>query len=218
MRRLLPWLFVLVLVGIGGLALSRWVVAQVDADQQQVKLLAGQAQPGTPTPEIISAERLFDPALDPQSRASVAEKLEMKTRQAADLAAGEANPAPKDKMPPTPTVEKQLLANATALSGIFSGSEGMVKPDQAAINNYWQGSLNGRATMVLAGSEPQDTTQGLVIVVSSDGFAVSDYQVIDAPAGVSSLTVVDALETTLVLQDLDGTRLVFDLPTLSFVK
>ncbi len=218
MKRLLPWLFVLILVGIGGLALYRWVAAQVNADQQHLQAVAGAVSSATATPEIISAERLFDPNLDPQSRQSLSEKLDINARKAADQATGAENSAPKDKLPPMPTSQPQALANSGALTGIFNGSEGMVKPEQAKINNYWQGMLDGKSTMIMAGSPPEDTSTGLVIVVSSDGFSVTGYQVIAAPAGVSSLKVVDFSTTTLVLEDLSGTQITFDLQTQSFIR
>lgn len=217
MRRWIAWILVLVLVILGGLALSRWVTAQVDEETQKNPLRAAQNESATPVAPIISETRVFDPNLDPQGRESLSEKLAIETRKTADRAAGEVNPAPKDKLPPAPTAESQLFANSTPPSGIFNGSEGMVKPEEAQINNHWQGMIDGQSMMVMAGSEPLDTSKGLVIVLSSDGFSLTGFLRIAAPAGMSSLKVVEAAKTTLVLEDLNRTRVTFDLVSQAFI-
>jgi len=217
MRRWIPWVLVLVLVVVGGLFLARWVIAQVEAGSLAGNPVAGKPTPTAPPGAIISEQRLFDPNLDLQSRESLNEKLEIEALKATQKAAGEANPAPKDKLPPAPTVVNQAVANPPAPSGIYNGSEGMVKPEQAQINNYWQGAFNGKALMVMAGSEPVDTSKGLVIVVSSDGFSVTGFEIVLAPQGVGSLKVVEATGAILTLEDQSGNRLTFDLASQAFI-
>ncbi|HMN62583.1 MAG TPA: hypothetical protein PJ988_19620 [Anaerolinea sp.] len=218
MRKWLPWILAALLLGVGGLFLARWVIAQVESQTQQANSLAAHMPVATSTGPIVSEQRMFDPNLDPQSRESLSEKIAIQTRTAADQAAGEANPAPKDKVPPLPAQPQQAVAGPQAQVGIFNGSEGMVKPEQAQINNYWQGEIDGKPTMVLAGAEPQDSAKGLVIVVTSDGFSVTGFHIIPAPEGVSSLKAVDYTPQTLFLEDANGNRLTFDLKTQAFAK
>lgn len=218
MRKWLPWILTALLVGVGGLFFARWVIAQVGSQTQQVNALAAQTPVATSAGPIVSEQRLFDPNLDPQSRESLSEKIAIQTRTAADQAAGEANPASKDKVPPLPAQPQQAVAGPQAQAGIFNGSEGMVKPEQAQINNYWQGEIDGKPTMVLAGAEPQDSGKGLVIVVISDGFSVTGFRIVPAPEGIGSLKAVDFTPQTLILEDTNGNRLTFDLKTQTFVK
>jgi len=218
MRKWLPWIFVALLVGVGGLFFARWVIAQVESQTQQANSLVAEPPVPTSSGEIVSEQRLFDPNLDPQSRESLSEKLAIQTRTAADQAAGEVNPASKEIPPPLPNAPQQAVAGSQAQTGIFNGSEGMVKPEQAQINNYWQGLIDGSPAMVLAGAEPEDTAKGLVIVVTSDGFSVTGFRTIPAPEGIGSLKAVDFTSQTLILEDTNGTRLTFDLKTQTFVK
>jgi hypothetical protein len=215
MRRWMPWIMVVGLVLVGGLMLARWVGAQRLFEPLQAKTGLSEGV-STPMPSnLVAKEKLFDPALDPQSRAGITEKLNMQQKAAADQGTGKANPASKEGRPVLPSVGGQP-AILQVESGIFPGSDGMVRPEEAQINNYWQGNVAGSQMVVLAGSEVDDKAKGLVIVLSSDGFSMTGYQRVSAPDGFSSLHVVEQQETRLVLLDSQQHSLVFDLKTLAF--
>ena len=215
MRRFIPWIVLIVVIAAGSLAIWRWAGASDLLAAAFSPSMAAGAIASTPVTKPVSAERLFDPNLDPQSRQSLADKLAMEDRQKADREAGEVNPAPKN---PNQGVAAPNNANALAQvpTGIFPGSDAMVKPEEAKINNYWQGLVNGQVVVVLAGSRPDDENKGLVVILLSDGFSLTGYQQVQAPEGTSSLKVVEAGADRLTLQDTQGRKLSFNLSTLAF--
>jgi hypothetical protein len=202
-----------VLVG-GWLAYRVVSVALIHAVQASSK----EAPPGqtvTPPERLVNQERLIDPNLDVQSRASLAEKLELQQRLEENRKAGEVAPAPKNITPEFSGAGMKGIAE-TPMSGIFPGSDGMVRPEEAEIINYWAGSFEGSGWTVLAGSMPQDPTRGVVIVLKNDGFSLTDYQFVAAPDGVEQLRVVSADNGTILLEDRQGKKVKFSLPSMRF--
>lgn len=169
----------------------------------------------TPPARLVSRERLLDPNLDVQSRASLAEKLELQQRLEENQKAGEVAPAPKNKPSEFSGAGMKGIVE-TPMSGIFPGSDGMVRPEEAEIINYWAGSFEGSGWTVLAGSMPQDPSQGVVIVLKNDGFSLTDYQFITAPAGIEQLRVVSAENGKILLEDRQGKKVEFNLPSMRF--
>ncbi len=214
MRRILPWALVALVLIAGSFTIWRWAAAG------EVNLSApGQPRQGaTPVANPINPERLFDPALDPQSRSALSEKLEIENRRTADSSAGAGNPAPKTPGMVTPAPGLAAAAGGEVQSGIYPGSDGMVRPDDAQINNYWVGTVGGQVLVVLAGSEPDDAGKGLVILLTSDGFSVTGRQRVQAPGGIGSLKVTQADSERLMMQDNQGNTITFDLASRSFIK
>lgn len=212
--RNLPWLLLALAILVGSLILVQLVGAQPAQSDPAQKVAAQAPTPGLP---ILSEERLFDPKLDVDSRAALTEKLEMQEQIEADRAAGAAAPAPKDQPSLLPNVAGAKDVTGQPESGIFPGSDGMVKPEVANILNYWVGSVDGQTLIVMAGSEPENGAMGLVIVMVNDGFSVSGYRHITAPDGVQALRVTRQDEMMLVLEDAQSRTVKFDLSRLEFV-
>lgn len=206
---------VIFVVFVGGWLVYRVVsVALVNAVEASSK----EALPGqtvTPPERLVSKERLLDPNLDVQSRASLAEKLELQQRLEENQKAGEVAAAPKNK-PPEFSGPGMKGMEETPMSGVFPGSDGMVRPEEAEIINYWAGSFGGSGWTVLAGSMPQDPSRGVVIVLKNDGFSLTDYQFIAAPEDVEQLRVVSAENGMILLEDRQGRKLKFDLSSMRF--
>ena len=215
MRRFIPWIFLIVVLAVGSLAVWRWVGASGLISTAFSKSESTGAVVDTLVKDPVDPENLFDPNLDPQARSALSEKLGMESRSEDDREAGAANPAPKTTNQGI-AVPNSADALAQVATGIFPGSDAMVKPEEARINNYWQGVLNGQVLVVLAGSLPDDESKGLLVILTSDGFSMTGYQQVPAPEGVTSLSVTDATTDRLILQDTQGTQLTFNLTSLSF--
>lgn len=202
-----------ILILAGGLYLVKWVAAEKATLDNAQKLVA-QPSPTRVVPPV-SQERLFDPNLDVASRAALSEKLEMQKRSEADRAFGANAPADKANLAALPNPGIKDMA-AQPESGIFPGSDGMVRPEEADILNYWVGSQAGQALIVMAGSEPGAPERGLVIVMVNDGFSLTGYQRIAAPDGVQALKVIEQEGSLLVMEDSTMRQVRFDLTKLAF--
>lgn len=215
MRRFIPWIILIVVLAVGSLAVWRWVGASNFVSMALSRSESAARTVSTPVTKPIDVENLFDPSLDPQARSALSEKLDMETRLEDDRSAGAANPAPKTSSQGI-AAPNSADALAQVETGIFPGSDAMVKPEEARINNYWQGVVNGQVLVVLAGSAPDDESKGLLVILTSDGFSLTGYKQIPAPDGSSSLTVLEAAADHLVLQDSQGKQLIFNLTSLAF--
>lgn len=101
-------------------------------------------------------------------------------------------------------------------TGIFPGSDGMVKPEQAKINNYWQGQAGNEQIFVFAGSLPDDETAGRVVCIrinAADAMATPSVMIFDTPISNGSLRVSDSSDGTIALNAADGSAYFFDLAT-----
>lgn len=168
-----------------------------------------------PTPEILSKDTLMDPKLDPLGRATISEKLALKQNAEALQAAGKAKPAPKD--PSYQPESMQGVGGAYEVqTGIFPGSEGMVRPDTATINNHWVGLVNGTPVVVLAGSEPDAAGKGVLVIIAGEGAVLSGFQKLQAPENAGSLTIQAEQDGLLVLSDASGQTFIFNPQTMQF--
>lgn len=101
-------------------------------------------------------------------------------------------------------------------TGIFPGSDGMIKPEQAKINNYWQGQAGNEKIFIFAGSLPDDETAGRVVCIrinAADVMANPSVTIFDTPISNGSLRVMDSSDGTIALNAADGTAYFFDLAT-----
>ncbi len=133
---------------------------------------------------------LQDGQLSAADRAALEEKLAIANRLETIRAAGAENPAEKEQslypLPEEPVMEF-AFANGEQ---IIAGSEGLVRPSEASIQNLWRGVVDGNAYQVLAGALPDDEAQGLLILFETGpGAGDGSPQVYLAPDGVGSLRV-----------------------------
>ena len=209
------WIFSILFV-IAVTLIAWWAVARLVGTSQAERPKMQMSVAVAPTKKNMQAQ-LMDPALDPQSREMLIEKIELEKRAEANQKAGEANPAAK-----TPSDQLSVAAVPAQLqveTGIFEGSEGMVRPDQAVIANYWRGILNGKVLIAFAGSKVDNDKQGMIVLVTASlDPAVSDttFENFLAPPEGGKLRVIDAKDGVLSLQRANGTPIKFDLNTKTF--
>lgn len=217
MKKWIGWVVVVGLVVFLGVWAASRLLTVSKTDQA--------AKANVSTPEVVSnnpqsmQEKLMDPSVDLPARESLMEKIEIQKRVEENEKAGQGSPASKDAAAkPAPAA---MMASSQVETGIFEGSEGMVRPDQAHIQNYWRGLVDGKVDMVLAGSTAADNDQGLVVLVvasldPSDSTVTFEY--FNAPGKTGSLRVVSAKDNQVALQTTGGAILQFDVKNRIFVK
>lgn len=157
-------------------------------------------------------EQLRNPNLDQQTRDSLQEKLDMAVRIATLQAA---TPAPGVQMQALPAVggDFEIPFN----SGIFPGDEGLFKPSQALIENYWQEKVGEEYLQVFAGASGENPQQGLVIVVITQADLVNSTTEFHPSAEQSgSLHITEATPELVRMENQDGQAFCFKLVERSF--
>jgi len=102
-------------------------------------------------------------------------------------------------------------------SGIFPGDEGLFKPSQALIKNYWQDKVGEQYIQVFAGSDGENPQQGLVIVViTQEDLVQSSTEFYPAAADSGSLQIVDASADLVRMQNPSGNIVCFSLSARTF--
>jgi len=111
-------------------------------------------------------------------RRSLEEKLEMAVRIATQKA---------QALQVTPEVEIQQVMTPypTPLfeTVLFEGSEGLIQPSVADVQNGWQGVIDGTRLQMFAGADAADARQGVLILIT-----------FDAITGGRSMAVLPALQ------------------------
>jgi hypothetical protein len=180
----------------------------------QLVLASGRMQEPEPTLDPPQARietlqtALQEPRLDAQARQSLQEKLDMAVRIATQKAvAAEVTPVQSmDQATSTPYPTPNLEA------GIFEGSDGIIRPSQAAVQNGWQGSLDGNIVQVFAGADAVDATRGVLIVISpASGQTGRTMKVYSAPEPHGWLRIEAAVDGIFDLVSEDGVRYQFNL-------
>jgi|GEM_PF-2690577 len=205
-------------------AVAIWSVSRLlsvsRAEKPQPLMQAGAGESGSVRPIDDLQTRLLDPRVDLQSREMLMEKIELEKRADKNRQAGAAQPAPK-------TAPQNLVAPAAMIpqeqveSGIFEGSEGMIRSEQAEIQNHWAGVVDGNIVMVFAGAKTGQKEQGMLVVVTASlDPNVNDtvFEYYYAPANSGILRVLEAHEGYLVLQRANGAPLKFDLMAKKFIQ
>lgn len=204
----------LLIIVAGAWAVSRMIArASANHDDGQKTVSASVDLPPTERMQL----QLVNPQLDTASRESLMKKIEMAERVEKEQQSGETAPAPKLTFEVSSQPEVKALTEVE--SGIFPGSEGMIRPSQAQINNYWQGSVDGQSVMVFAGAATDNPNQGLVVVVTASlDPAVSDihFETVLAPGETGTLRVDTESDGLLTLETLNGTELIFNLNEKTF--
>ncbi len=176
----------------------------------------------TPVPEYLQGleEKMFDPAIDAQGRASLAEKIEMYKTAEAIRQNGLAAPASKDPaQAQAPDMAAPQGAGAGELpSGIFEGSDGMVRPEEGRILNYLQrNGEDGSSLLVFAGHSAVNEQEGLIIIASlNSAREMVEYVHYTHAAQVGALRILADEGGRIQLQATDESIWYFDLATRTF--
>ncbi|NMC53910.1 MAG: hypothetical protein GYA48_09790 [Chloroflexi bacterium] len=160
-------------------------------------------------------EQLRNPDLDEQTRASLQEKLDMAIRIATLQAA---TPVPGAQVQALDAVGGEGEGEEIPFnSGIFPGDEGLFKPSQALIENYWQEKVGEAYVQVFAGASGENPQQGLVIVVVTQADLVnSTTEFYPAAEGSGSLHITEATPDLVRMENKDGQAFCFKLAERSF--
>ncbi len=212
---LLPTLSISAIFLVAGVVLSHW------------KAASGQSAPGMPTviPGYANADQsmiqglrqaLDSSRLNSAERQALQKKLAYTERLATQRAARPEARGPKGRLvPPVPMPQAEVISSAEPAERIIPGSEGLVHPWEASINNLWEGSYNNVPYQVLAGSSADDPTQGLVILIdySAGRPAQQTYR---APAHSGALQIVARQGGRLQCVAKGGAALFFDMESRTF--
>ncbi|KPL78781.1 hypothetical protein ADN00_05990 [Ornatilinea apprima] len=158
-------------------------------------------------------EQLSNPELDEQTRASLQEKLDMAIRIATLQAATPVPGAQVQALDAVGGEGEEIPFN----SGIFPGDEGLFKPSQALIENYWQEKVGEEYVQVFAGASGENPQQGLVIVVVTQADLVnSTTDFYPAAEASGSLHITEATPELVRMENQDGQAFCFKLAEGSF--
>ena len=147
--------------------------------------------------------------LSADARRSLEEKLSLASRPAVEV--GEA--ASKER-PLTLMQAEEATPLLDPSDVIVEGSEGLVRPSEAAIANLWSGMVADTYLQVLAGAFPENPEQGLVVVIALDnGAAFPERQMLYAPSYTGQLRIVERQGNDLILTAVNGQTFQFDLTT-----
>ena len=217
MKKGIIWTLVIVLFySLGFWTALQWLGSNHTSAPESVSQFI--APVSLPTPEDMQT-KLMDPGVDLHGRETLMEKIDIQKRLEGIQETGKNNPAPKDSAAnPAPAA---MVASVPVETGIFEGSEGMVHPDQGAIQNYWRGVVKGKIVMVMAGAKAGDNNQGLVIVLTastdpSDNSISIEYYL--APVRSGSLRVVSEKNHRIELQTTQGAKIGFNWEKRAFVQ
>ena len=204
-------LFVLAITAAGVWAISQ-LLGSASADTPAIPAaVANQSNMVMATAPVNYEQRIMDPAVDLPAREMLIEKIDLQKRADANRQAGELNPANK-------VVPSFLAAGGAAAeplqveTGIFEGSDGMVRPSQANITNYWRGIQDGKIVIVFAGSAAGKDQEGMIVVITSSvDPSISDvaFEYFPAPAGIGRLRILGEKDGELSLKDTSGKLLQF---------
>ena len=192
----------------------------------------GQVASGNPVGESLPNDQkmikdiqsaLNNDQMSAQDRANLEKKLQLSEQLAAQRSGNTTSRGPKNgvgtAVPIPSPLNGQVAAMIITPDEIVEGSEGLVHAWEAQIQNLWQGERDGTVYQVLAGAQPDDSSQGLVIVITGQSGALKRSQnTFLSPEKNGALRVMGAQGSMLILQDANGGTHLFDLTTLTFQK
>ena len=160
------------------------------------------------------AQALTLPKLDSQMKASLVEKLANADQLLADRTFAEAHLAPKDAA----LAPKAPLVGDTGFPvGIFEGAGGVAHGWEGNFINHWQDSVGSEYVIVSAGSNAEDPTAGLIMVMRVSGnrtqFSRKFYP---TPQKVGPVKVVEVTGSEIIVATENGTRFYFNLSSATF--
>jgi hypothetical protein len=177
----------------------------------------------TPVPLYLQGleSKMFDPAVDARGRQSLKEKITMYKLSVSQQEAGLAAPAGKDPSTVQFPEGGDISAQPQVLpAGIYPGSDGLIKPQEGNIRNYFQQQTEDGSVLVLfAGGSPEDDSQGLIIWMGLDAaLEVVEYRHYLHEAKVGAFTILEASGERLTLLADNQTTWYFDLSTQTFTQ
>jgi hypothetical protein len=164
---------------------------------------------------MVYQTALAGEGLDEDMRHSLEEKLRMAQWIAAQRASSMI-------IHPDPAVdsvaEPRFVSDPIFQEGIFDGDEGIFRPEQAFIQNYWQSELANSYLQVFAGVLGGDEEQGIVYVLetTSDRYQ-TDFELYLAPQKSGSLRIIGESDYRLILLSEDQTEIIFDILKREFI-
>jgi hypothetical protein len=140
----------------------------------------------------------------------------MSTEQAAARQKRGGENLPKNP-PPLPAEAMEGESSQPFLEGVFEGSQGLIRPSLANVENMWQGQRSDTSFQVFAGSSPNDPAKGLLLVIVMDPERpTGSIQAYPAPDGASALRILEVTGTLVQIESSEGSRFAFDLGTRQF--
>lgn len=194
----------------------KWMVMTTLAlvDANLAGLLMEEREPAWADPGML-VQALADPQLDETMRQSLAEKVKMAEKLAADRALGRSKPADKDAAAGQPALR---IADPEPVYGLYPGGDAYFHAWQAEITSHWVGEVDGVHTVAYAGARGSDPEQGLVVIVifSADRSEMrQEWR--HAPQNLGALRILEVKEQILWLTNDAGQILQFDLRTGDFL-
>jgi hypothetical protein len=158
---------------------------------------------------------LAEDGLDEDMRSSLEEKLRMAQRSATQRA----NSMLKQLDPAVESIaEPQFISDPIFQEGIFVGDEGIFRPDQAVIQNYWQGELENAYIQVFAGALGNDPEQGVIyVLVTTSDRLQTEFEQYLTPQKSGSLQIIEKSNSDLILLSEDHTEIIFDILKREFI-
>lgn len=189
-----------------GRSLPAPVPASGNADEDQAQMLR---------------KALANQALSAVDRAALEKKLELIDRLVTQRANGQGKAGSKGSgslIPPVlPPQSQPPVGILPGQDEIMEGSEGLVRPWEAAIQNLWQGERGGVYYQALAGAAPDDPSQGLILLIESrqqQNQRIQHFYL--APSSTGALRVISARGMQLILSTANGGQVIFDLSARTF--
>lgn len=215
MKKWIGWGLVVGLVVFSGI----WGVSRLlpTSDTALIGAVKARATPVVLSGPASMQATLMDPAVDLAGRETLMEKIEIRKRVDDNEKAGQSKPG--DKTSPVQAAPQAVMAASQVETGIFEGSEGMIRPEQAAIQNYWRGVVDGKVIMLMAGASAQDPNQGLVVRIEASLDPADNsiqFEFFNSPRKDGSLRVSEVKGNLVTLQAPGGAILQFDLQKRTF--
>ncbi|MCJ7625041.1 MAG: hypothetical protein MUO76_16195 [Anaerolineaceae bacterium] len=114
--------------------------------------------------------------------------------------------------------EPRFVSDPVFQEGIFDGDEGIFRPEQAVIQNYWQGELENSYLQVFAGALGSDADQGIVYILETTSDRLqTDFELYLAPQKSGSLQIIGESDFKLILLCEDQTEIIFDILKREFI-
>lgn len=157
--------------------------------------------------------------LSAADRSSLEEKSTLAQQLSIQTANGLTAPGPKTNT--QAQILAPMLSSSAALAleeEILEGSEGLVHTWEASVQNLWEGQRAGIYYQVLAGALADDPGQGLLLVIETTAAGQRSQQLYLTAEKVGRLRILDVQETRLSLTAGNGSKLIFDLETRTFIN
>jgi len=100
--------------------------------------------------------------------------------------------------------------------GIYEGSGGLIRPSYINVQNMWERRDGSAGMQVFAGSDPEDASQGLIIVIDVREMGQREMQSYPAPGRTGPLRILSVEAGVVTLLQDNGATITFDLESRLF--